>query len=139
VDVYAPITLSNERITFESDAYFDPGLSILKFMQYGLIEGRVEYAGSEVDRFIITKCNDIEIIRKLQDDWPTFENVEDKLRKLGLKPKEDQPNDTIQIMQGDEVHLVTRQEWDTYFKLIGKESNAWNIPTYEQLISVTRK
>lgn len=133
-----PFKIIDDAIVFTGDSYYDPVLTILALSEQGIIDAKASYAGTEQDKITISGCN-IEILRKLEDQWPAHSTVESVLEKIGYKKPinlEEKDDNTDIILEGGESGIVVKRElWDEYWKCKGKKGpeSGWDIPTIEQI------
>jgi hypothetical protein len=81
---------TNNTISFTGDAYFDPVLVILGMRKHGVLKARTEYAGSEIDRVVITEVN-LPLLQQVMENKPDWKNLDSIMSKLNIPKEEDKP------------------------------------------------
>ena len=138
--VYSDIAIDTNSLTisFKTDAYFDPVLSILKLKNKGILDVNIEYAGSECDKVIITGCN-IDLFEKLATivPFPDYDSIGKAIDEI-TATKTKSPLPTEDVVLGNSIILI--EHWRKYWSLQGKEGpeSVWEIPTPEDLYRAIR-
>lgn len=74
-------------IIYEGDSYNDPVLTLLALDRYGVIKISVVSLENELDRVTIQAADADQLQQLVNQGWPNYLNIKDKLEKNGLKVK----------------------------------------------------
>ncbi len=144
--VYKPFTIQGSRedeykLTFSCDTYFEPIFMMFVFQDYGVLKFKIEYAGSETDRVVISDGS-VEVLEKLNKivDWQKKNDLENILIGLGCKkiPREPETGPII-IDEIEKQYVVSRGRWNAYWASKGQTgpTSAWEMPTYATIMATT--